>query len=155
MAWLSNETFIENMKKEKSSGHDESSNEVIKSSSPLSGLHSVDVFKDYFHRKRLPRWLRFAEEVPLLESGGENRPENNGPSRLLGSLCKIYAKLIWILMLKFSLKIDIPTPKQSGFRSKKSRNVAVANIEYSCAENWITKKWDLLVWLSGMKLSIH
>ena len=120
--------IFRNIKNKKSTGHDGTSNEILKCCSPTIEPYVADVFNKCLEQSIFPEPFKIARVIPLFKKGDRSNPENYRPISLLSSLSKVFEKVLCKRMTKFFMKNESFTPNQYGFRNKRSCTHAIGEV---------------------------
>ena len=111
--------------KNKSSGHDGISNEILKCWSPILEPFLVRIFNQCITNYIFPECFKIVKVIPLYKKGDKTDPHNYRPIRLLSSLSKIFEKNLPKRMMMFCQINKLLNPVQYGFRNKMSCTDAI------------------------------
>ena len=89
-----NSKIPKNMKNKKSTVEDEISNEMLKCNPPIIESRIATLFNNCFEEGIFPDCFKTAEVLPLCKKGDRKDPGNYTPISFLGSLSKIFEKLL-------------------------------------------------------------
>ena len=89
-----NSKIIKNMKNKKSTVEDGISNEMLKCNPPIMEPRIATLFNNCFEEGIFPDCFKTAKVLPLCKKGDRKVPGNYRPISFLGSLSKIFEKLL-------------------------------------------------------------
>ena len=116
------------MKMSYSAGHDGLNSKILKLAAPVISPILSDYINLCFRRETFPDALKVARVIAIHKSGGLNEPSNYRPISILPSISKVFEKVLYHRMLKFTQKERIICDNQFGFRSKRSCVHAIASL---------------------------
>ena len=116
--------MINSLKIKESSGYDEISTKILKTSahlisSPLNYVCNKSILSGTF-----PNHLKYAEVKPLLKKGDRKYVANYRPISLLTSFSRVFEKIIYNRLLKHIDTNNILVDEQFGFRIPSSTDKA-------------------------------
>ena len=121
-------SIIKALKSKKSCGMDGISSEILRCCSPIIERHLALAFNKCIDEGVFPDIFKIAKVVPLFEKGDKKDPANYRPISLLSSLSKVFEKISYNRMIRFTEKNDLICPMQYGFRNNMSCVDAIAAI---------------------------
>ena len=123
---------LENLKSKQNTGHDEISNEVLKSCSSIIEKYLTTLFNKCIEDRTFPETMKIAKVIPFFENGDKNQPENYRHTSFWIAMRKIYEKVLLKCMSTFVTKHKKLSPNQFVFRKN-----------YNCT-NAITEKTEYI-----------
>ena len=120
--------LINNLPNKTSCGHDQISNELLKTlansiSYPLSNIFNQSISEGIY-----PDQMKLAEIIPLYKGKDTDKVINYRPISLLVTISKVIEKLIYKRMIKFIDKYNLLYDSQYGFRTKRSCEHAILEL---------------------------
>lgn len=117
--------IIMNLKSGTSSGIDNLSSNLIKKSvdfivAPLTFLINLSLSEGHF-----PSILKTAKVFPLFKKGDNTLPENYRPVATLSTISKILERVVFNRIVSFTIKYNILSESQHGFRKSRSTETAI------------------------------
>ena len=133
------EKIIKSLKTKDSSGYEEITTRILKSSAPYISSPLTYICNKILSDGIYPDRLKYAVVKPIFKTGDERDISNYRPISLLTSFSKIVEKLIYARLQNHIDTNDILCREQYGFRSKHSTEQAtfslINNIQTAMNEN--------------------
>ena len=142
---------INNLPNKTSCGHDQISNELLKSlansiSYPLSTIFNQSISEGIY-----PDQMKLAEIIPLYKGKDSDKVINYRPISLLVTISKVIEKLIYKRMIKFIDKYNLLYDSQYGFRTKQSCEHAILELIGNILESKNSKQHACALFLDLSK----
>ena len=119
--------IVQGLKKKKSSGYDDISNDLLKEIIneiivPLEHVLNLSIING-----EVPEKMKIAKVVPIYKKGDQLDIANYRPISLLSSISKILEKIIYDRTITFVRNCELLSDSQFGFRQKHSTTHAILN----------------------------
>ena len=117
--------IVSALKPSNSCGEDGISSKLLKDIIPSIVTPLVHIFNRSLATGVVPSHLKVAKVIPVFKSGDKFSFNNYRPISILPAISKILEKLVYKRIHDFTIKHNILTPDQFGFRPKHSTHMAI------------------------------
>lgn len=134
-----------------SAGVDEISTNLLKSIIPEINDILMHIFNCSLSTGIVPSKLKIAKVIPIYKADDKHSFGNYRPISVLPSISKILEKIIYNRIYKFVSDFNILSPRQFGFRPKRSTYMAINNLYSRITEHLDNKLYTVGIFLDLSK----
>ena len=130
---------ISKSKNKKSVGMDCTEMAVFKKAFQIVSPYLKTAFNKCIHAGVIPQSMKSAQLIPIFKAGESILPSNERPIFVLGTLSKLFEKVLHKRLRNYLEKTAILSKKQYGFRKKKDSAQAATSLLKQIEANWRSK----------------
>lgn len=137
--------------KNKSGGSDQIHANTIKLAAPFIAPILCHIINNAMLHGKCPSQFKTAVICPVFKSGSKKLVNNYRPIALISNLAKVFEKILYFRLYKFSTKYGLISSRQFGFLKNKGTDDAIALLSEFIYENLNVSKPTLVAFLDYSK----